>query len=871
MRFAEQPAPIIRAPLTNIRHNISPEDSSVSSKRSNSSPASRSIGASSDLNSSSVSNDVARFKLKSKANDTPSNNGLTRRSRLPRPSSHTNINTAFQESDVRQNQFFQNLSSDNGGDLSLSFEDPFHPFENNKSNPNGVAVQRQRQQQQQLNWAQKQGQMAQGDIVRAEGHVPRLLSQNNSYSSHTNGNQIKNAATNMVSNLPNSSPSSTQSSPKQESITLNRSQLEEIIENRIATRTSELQEVISQQQKQISDLKFFQDLDLDKVPVDTNKATEISPQLEEQIQATVSKLSKVQAENTRLNQIVSQLREENINLQANLQACNPTMSSSDAYKKALRLQSDLLDSKNLLQEEVLRRERAETNLQCFRLESENELKKSHERVLELEDTLKERSKDLDDGIQIMKSLEEEIESVQEELEKERQHNYDLQKEFEEFEEEKNLLAKKLGDELELSKSHLKDMEERFDREKKELEVKCTELVEEVKSMKLKVLDMDEKKTRSIMELKKQHEERERNLQTKLEEKASEVRALEEKMTAMEEVVAMYHEKARAEIQEYAKQAEDANAQESATRERMQECLTKVRDTEKEIEGLLGDLEVMRSELEGKDKLIRELEAKNSEISESLKAFTSAKAKEHQLMRDKKKWVAIEKTLRDELRSTKEQHHQVESERQNLQLECDGLKKRVKIIENENYQLKHKLNMTETDLDKVYSALEDVERESTRRIACLEQELVRSQNVSTSLPSPKSSAELEELKSALKSKDYEIRRAQEAANAAMNEIESLRKQNKMFSNSGRPTNSQPLQLDQVPPAFDAFDTSDGIGQFENVTDLEWDEMDNMSTSRKVQSAVNSVTPDNFTHQRRSIENDAIRSYMRSRRRHVRSQQ
>lgn len=873
MRFTEQSAPITRAPLTNIRHNISLEDSSVSSKRSNSSPASRSGDTFPDLNAFSGSNGgVGRFKLKSKANDTPANNGSSssRRSRLPRPpASHSNTNhvnavSAFHETtDAHGNLFFSNLSNDSEGDLSLSFEDPFGGV--------NVAVQQQRppqpqqQQQQQLKWAQKQGQLAQGDIVRAEGHVPKLLLEK------TNGNQIKNDATNTHPNL-SPSPSSAHSSPKEESITVKRSQLEDIIENRIAVRTSELEQVISQQQKQISDLKFFQDLDLDKVPAaDTDKVKNvISPQLQQQIEATVSKLSKVQMDNTRLNQMVAQLRDENINLQANLQACNPTMSSSDAYKKALRLQSDLLDSKNLLQEELLRRERAETNLQCFRLQSENELKKSHERVLELEDELKERSKDLDDGIQIMKSLEEEITSVQQELEKERQHNYDLQQEFEEFEAEKNLLAKKLGDELELSKNHLKDMEDRFDREKKELEVKCTELVEEVRSMKLKVLDMDEKKTRSIMELKRQHEEKERNLQSKLEEKASEMKALEEKMTAMEEVVAMYHEKARAEIQEYARQVEDANAKETEARERLQELLSKLKDSEKEMEGLLGDLEVMRSELEGKDRVVRELETKNSEISESLKTFTSAKAKEHQLMRDKKKWIAIEKTLREELRSTKEQHHQVAGERQNLKFERDDLSKRLKIIENENYQMKHKLDMTEKDLDKVYSALEDVERESTRRIACLEQELVRTQNVSTTLPSPTSSAEIDELKSALQRKEYEIRRAQEVANAAMDEIESLRKQSNSFSHSGRPPNFQTLQRDQeVSSAFDAFDTTDGMDHFEKVTELDWDEMDNMSTSRKAQSAVKSVTPDNPTHQRRSIENDTIRSYMRSRRRHGRS--
>jgi hypothetical protein len=52
------------------------------------------------------------------------------------------------------------------------------------------------------------------------------------------------------------------------------------------------------------------------------------------------------------------------------------------------------------------------------------------------------------------------------------------------------------------------------------------------------------------------------------------------------------------------------------------------------------------------------------------------------------------------------------------------------------------------------------------------------------------------------------------------------------------------------------------------DVDWDEMDNMKTSKPPESPPRPVAEDSTTRNRSSIENDAIRSYMRHRRRNSR---
>ncbi len=278
------------------------------------------------------------------------------------------------------------------------------------------------------------------------------------------------------------------------SLTFTREQLEQLVQDRMASTTQQLTEYqnkFKKQQKQIDDLKFFQEVD-GNANNNNNKSQNNNSQnnqnnqkmeaknkqmkeTEDELNAIKTHLHKTLTENSHLSQQITQLKHQNIDLQANLQACNPPMSSPDAYKKALRLQSDLLDAKNVLQEEILARERAETNLQCLKMESESQIQDKDLNIGQLEMALQKREKDLDDGLTIMKSLEEEIQTVQRKFHEEHVLNQEMAEKFEAFEKEKNALADTLMEELEASKDKLTKLETRFDREKGELEDNCDEL------------------------------------------------------------------------------------------------------------------------------------------------------------------------------------------------------------------------------------------------------------------------------------------------------------------------------------------------------------------------------------------------------------
>jgi hypothetical protein len=927
---------IMRAPLSNLRHNAIHDDAgSVSSKRSNSSrgstrstssrarAASRertgnfSINNSSHANGHGKSNGHAnshansdaggsnRFKLRSKANDTPSNS--SRRSRIPagvpRAASHAtkastlraaHAHVGSSGSSVGSGSFptFSNHNSNSSSNSNINSN-------NNINSHNAAAVygafgdhdlsqsvndlkqNRAEAQQKRMEWAKRRGQMTEGDMTRASNGNENGNDNIRSSADSDKGVNTLHFQQQQYAPPPPSTPVSTPPTPSkrvaaEESISLTRSHLEQIIQDRIDATTSALHEEIKSQEKQISDLKFFQDLDLDKATPNTHQTPVISPEHQAMMQ-------QLETENSHYAQTISHLKEDNLNLQANLQACNPTMNSSDAYKKALRLKSDLLDSKNLLQEEILGRERAETNLQCVKMESDGKLMEQQNKIVELERNLEERMKDLNDGVHIMKAIEDEMEGVQIELDQEREGGQELRGQFEQFEEEKNKLAKSLGEELETSKAHLEKVEERFDTEKKELEEKCQELEDEVISMKDKVLVMEEKKKKSLKELKHVHEKSVLDLRKTLDEQTEETNELQEQLHSMEEVVRMYHEKARGEIQEYGRQAEEANTQEMQAREQLQDCLVKVDDADSEIESLLKDMEMLKNELDDKDVVIKEMEETQSQLSEAVKTYSSGKAKEHQFMRDKKKWATTEKSLREELKAVKDVFSKVSDESKNLVNERDGLDGAFRQMEEENEYLKKNLNVVENDLEKVCAVLESVEDESISRIKSLEQELVRAQNMTSSRPSPRTSTEMSDLKNALRIKDEEIRQVRELASTAMNEVAQLKQRTSRASPGPSPSSEPTPRIKNASPEFNAFQSEERPRNYESrggsSGDDDWDEMDNMRTSkppkqsppRQVRSQPHpSVAAESPTPQRRTIENDAIRSYMRHRRRNSRHQ-
>ena len=919
---ASQQSGDMRAPLSNLRHNVIQDDAgSVSSKRSNgsrgsarSSNSSRARAASRERNGNFTTHNnshgnsnvgdagaSSRFKLRSKTNDTPSN--ISRRSRIPGGVPRVAAN-ATKASTLRAAHAHVESSGNSISSGSRSFPAHANPrtsssSNNNANNDNNAAVygafgdhklsqsvndlkqNRAEAQQKRMEWAKRRGQMADGDITRTSsanrnGNDSIRSSAKDSSAKDSSGFHVlpqqqepQQQQQYATPPPPPAAPVSTPPTPSsrdtgEESISLTRAQLEQIIQDRINNTTSSLHEKITMQEKQISDLKFFQDLDLDK-------ATSASPELQ-------AKMQQLETENSHFVQTISHLKEDNLNLQANLQACNPTMNSPDAYKKALRLQSDLLDSKNLLQEEVLGRERAETNLECVKMEYDGQLKEQLDKIMELDVVLEERTKDLNDGVQIMKAIEDEMAELQNELEQEKENGQEMSEQFEQFEKKKNKLAKTLGEELEASNVHLEMLKERFDTEKNELEEKCQELEEEVTTMKDKVLDMEVKRKNSSKELKMVHEKSVLELHKALDERTGEANELQEQIHSMEEVVKMYHEKARGEIQEFARQAENASSQEMQAREQLQDCLVKVDDAELEIESLFKDMESMKNELDAKDAQLEEMEEKKIQLSEALKTYSSVKAKEHQFMRDKKKWVTIEKSLREELKSVKEIFSKVSDESRNLESERNGLDDAFRQVEEENNYLKKNLNVVESDLEKVCAVLESTEDESINRIKSLEQELVRAQNMVSSRPSPRTSAEMSDLKNALRNKDEEIRQVREMASVAMSEVQQLKQRASSAIPDPSPNSKSTPRIKNSSLEFDAFRSEERSSNYESrggsPGDVDWDEMDNMRTSKPhFQSQLTSqprppIPTESPTRHRRTIENDAIRSYMRHRRRNSR---
>ena len=340
---------------------------------------------------------------------------------------------------------------------------------------------------------------------------------------------------------------------------------------------------------------------------------------------------------------------------------------------------------------------------------------------------------------------------------------------------------------------------------------------------------------------------------------------------------MYHEKARAEIQDYASRMEEAKAQETEVREELQDCLVKIDNAEKEIDSLLNDMETMKDELDGKTQALDDLQDKHEKLNETFKANTSAKARDHQHMRDKKKWIASEKQLREELAQVKKQFNQIQEEHKVVKNERDGLDEAFRQIEEENTYYKTEIKTMEDSIDEFSKA----ELEYMRRTESLEQELVRLQN-NSSRPSParvQDSEQVEGMRIALQSKDKEIERIQRMAEDAINEV------NTMKTRSGHPSPNATPRITNSSPTFDAFNTDDD--EVKRLTSSlaaspshgEWDEMDNSSLSQRkkasmerppspVQFREKAGTPDLVKQERRAIENDAIRSYMRHRRRQKR---
>ena len=516
-----------------------------------------------------------------------------------------------------------------------------------------------------------------------------------------------------------------------------------------------------------------------------------------------------------------------------LQTENAHYAQTKLKQSSSMLHSKLLDSKNSLQQEIFRREMAEAHNK----ESVERCKVLEEKVVELEGTLDNAKwKDLRTNCS---------------KKGKKENGGKMMLLFKQFEKEKNELARKYAEELEVSKVkdaltrelmeeldaakiHLKEMEATFDTEQNELDEKCQELEGEI-------WVMEDQRKFSLKELEKVHEKSILELQKTLSEKSVEAKELLERNHSMEELVKMYHQKARVveesygaeknrleetcrELEEDAKVMKDKvlgmddkkkkpwkelkqahkksvlelhkslsekseEAEELIEQNRCMEELVKMH--QEDSESMLKDMRMMANDLDEKDAQIEEMAEQISELAEYSvlkehqlqfsaltdklsRTITSAKAKEHQFMRDKKKWSAMENALRDELKSIKKRFGEVAGESKNLKSERGGLDDSLKRVEEENEYLTEKLSTMKIDLEETYEALESVEEESMSRIKSLEQELVIANTMISSGSSPRSVFEMSDMKSALRSKDDEIRHVNEIARESMYEVEERNK-------------------------------------------------------------------------------------------------
>jgi len=196
----------------------------------------------------------------------------------------------------------------------------------------------------------------------------------------------------------------------EQTVTLPLKKLEEMLSDRVAKREQELKLMIHQHtddeairkikesekeiarlQKEVDDLKFFQELNSQSDEDDEKRnVIGISPRnvgnISHRGSGTVSKLKSAERRLKELEKEVNDVRSENLELMDTNSALTCTvkdagtgfLNTAEAYKANLRMKADLSKIRTQLQEEILAKECAETNLKCFKLESVTKLQELEE-------------------------------------------------------------------------------------------------------------------------------------------------------------------------------------------------------------------------------------------------------------------------------------------------------------------------------------------------------------------------------------------------------------------------------------------------------------------------------------------------------------
>jgi chromosome segregation ATPase len=750
-----------------------------------------------------------------------------------------------------------------------------------------------------LEWAEEQGASAEGDIMREANYVERqqrnhqqyqhqqpsppstppknpilqlqqqrlessaTINHRHNHHRHFENNNHHNSDNNVRSTSSNNHNTNTN---HDKMISMSENQIQELIENRIQQNENE---TIITLKKQLDELKFFQELEKDQQwnedqnVMINNKSVSSSPppppqeslqqieQLQTQLRAAQSTVNTLNTENASINTQLVELREETIDLQAKLQFFSPNshnMSIPDAYKKALKLQSEVLDVRTLLQEEMLRREGAETNVECMKMEYEKKEMEMTDRIQELGKEVEERVNDLDDGVIIVKGLEEELEVMTEQYSKAESKVKELQEQLYEcktFEKEKKILEGQCEDfELEV-----KEMKVRV----REIEAKRQMIDEQEKQfqeMGCKLESMTEGHKVELNRIEREHQERISAYEQSLDVKVVEVKNLQEKIVAMEKIVTMYHEKARSEVKEFAQQVDNAKQHEAEAREELHEALKQIQDHEDASEQLENEIVEIRDQLDLKEVKLKEANEKVLELSKKAKTQNVMNSKEQQYMREKKKWITMEKNLRKDLRESTEKLINLELNDVVLTDENKELMDLIDEVERANEELEEESNTFK-------ERLQAFEEESSIRINTLEQKLYRLQKSSP----VKEKVEVRYNDGHIFMQEENVMReigAFQQSNKRELRVETNNiNQNREFKFEESDDEDAGLSIDnqsraskptKVKPRQDELMVS--------PRDVVWRDTDgaSMTSSKKSKDR-----------DRKSIENDAIRKYMRHRRR------
>lgn len=558
-------------------------------------------------------------------------------------------------------------------------------------------------------------------------------------------------------------------------VTVSLSALEQLITERISVKSAELdneieervmlegqqkeseetivtqKQKIAQLKKEVEDFRFFEELSSDDDDGNHRDGTgRNQTQRGRKITSPKDRVIELQSRLKELETELRDVREENLEyMDANAalvntvkDAGNGFMNTASAYKDNLQLKSKLKQRENTLADEILARELAETNLSCFKLESEEDLKnackerekleekfkiemmkvvqkerdnvetrmdairldssgklkiahdKNDEQRIELEDTCQ----NLKEGVGIMNTLEEELSQLQDTLDREKEQKKVNQHKIKTLQDqlvERTETNAEMKEDLYYSEQKVKELEKAFE----DIELEYEKNVNEIEAKHKVALDG---KNENIDELHKRGINMKKNIST-----SSQIEADAYKLE-LEEV-----------RKEYGDQLKDYIQQEYMARTELQETKEQLETTKEFVESVNEELISSKEEL-------GHVKNRNLEFSHELKTLRQQgpnKRKDQQFLRDKKKWSLTEQKLRQQISdNTKELSHYKDTSQDQIRLltSIEELREQKEAIESNMSSMEKTIERYETTVKN--NEAEKIEK--INRVKSLEQELTK---------------------------------------------------------------------------------------------------------------------------------------------------